>query len=156
MPHSPSFGSNTPYQSSSNRTELTITPSALPNEPPTVVPSHMDTVAEAWEEFRYGRAGNMSVEKLDTLWGPRWRQEPKLRIWYQRRKAIADRIKLYMADGIREQDAVMELDKIRRGRTLNWISRMLLDDRRETRKQRKAVAQAATAAREALHGMPTA
>lgn len=98
----------------------------------------------------------MSLEKLDALWGPRWRQDTRLRVWYQRRRAIADRIKLYIADGISEQDAVMEIEKMRRGRTLNWVSRILLDDRRETRKQRKVAAQAAIAAREALHAVPAA
>lgn len=135
--------------------ELKIIPSAVPNEPPTVVASHIDTVSEAWEEYRYGRAGNMSVEKLDAQWGPRWRQEAKLRTWYQRRKLIADRIKVYMADGISEKDAVMEVEKMRRGRSLNWVSRILGEDAKETRKQRKVAAQAATAARQALHGLPS-
>lgn len=153
-PISASFSSSTAAQTSATKSEMKIIPSSVPNEPPTVEPSHIDTVPEVWEEFRYGRAGNMSVEKLDVLWGPRWRQDPKLRTWYQRRKVISDRIKLYMADGISEQDAVMEVEKMRRGRTLNWVSRILLDDRKETRKQRKVAAQAATAAREALHGMP--
>lgn len=98
----------------------------------------------------------MSLEKLDARWGPRWHQDPKIRIWYQRRKVISDRIKLYMADGVNEQDAVMEVQRMRRGRTLNWVSRILLDDKRETKKQRKVAAQAATAAMEALHSMPSA
>ncbi|CAN8098170.1 unnamed protein product [Discula destructiva] len=148
-------GSTTPAPTTASRSEMQVTPSALPNEPPTVQASHLDTVPEAWEEYRYGRAGNTPVEKLDALWGPRWRQDAKLRTWYQRRKVIADRIKIYMADGISEKDAVMEVEKMRRGRTLNWVSRILLDDAKETRKQRKVAAQAATAARDALHGMPT-
>lgn len=134
-----------------SRSELKITPSSVPHEPPIVQASHIDTVPEAWEEYRYGRSGNMSVEKLEALWGPRWRQDTKLRTWFQRRKLIADRIILYMSDGISEKDAVMEVEKMRRGRSLNWVSRILGEDAKETRKQRKAAAQAATAARAALH-----
>lgn len=145
-------GSTTPVSTPTSRSELRIEPSPNPNEPPIVHASHIDTVAEVWEEFRYGRAGNMAVEKLDALWGPRWRQDPKLRVWYQRRKLITDRIKLYMADGIDEQNAVMEVEKMRRGRSLNWVSRILGEDAKETRKQRKVAAQAATAARQALRG----
>lgn len=144
----------TPGPTPQGRLELKITPSAAPNEPPAVEPSRIDTVTEAWEEYRYGRAGNLSVEQLEARWGPRWRQETRLRSWYQRRKAIADRVKLYMADGIAEKDAVMEVERMRRGRTLNWISRLLMDDAKETRRQRRMAAQEATAARKALHTTP--
>lgn len=148
-------GNAPPIRTVKARTELRIEPSANPEEPPVVHASHIDTVAEVWEEFRYGRAGNTAIEKLDLQWGPRWRQDHKLRTWYQRRKLIADRIKLYMADGIDEKDAVMEVEKMRRGRSLNWVSRILGEDAKETRKQRKVAAQQATAARQALRaGLP--
>lgn len=93
----------------------------------------------------------MPLERLEALWGPRWRYEFKVRTWFQRRKLIADRIKLYMADGIDEKDAVMEVEKMRRGRSLNWVCRILGDDAKETRKQRKVAAQQATAARQSLN-----
>lgn len=58
-----------------------------------------------------------------------------------------------MANGIDEQDAVMEVERMPRGRTLNWHKGILLDGRKEIRKQRKIAVQAATAARDALRGM---
>lgn len=47
-----------------------------------------------------GKTENMPVGKLDALWGPHWRQDLKLWVWYQRRKVIADNIKLYLADAL--------------------------------------------------------
>lgn len=152
-PGSASLGSGTPAPIFEGKVELKITPSPHPSEPPTVEQSSLDTVEEVWEEYRYGRNGNQPLEQLDGLWGPRWRQDPKIRVWYSRRKAILDKIRQFIADGIDEQNAVMEVEKMRRGRTLHWLSRILQDDRKATRKQWKAAQKAATAAKEAMHGL---
>lgn len=138
------------------KVELKIIPSVLPNEPPIVEPSRLDTVQEVWQEYRYGHNGNPSLQSLDVLWGARWRPDQKLRLWYGRRKAILDQIKTYIADGIDEDTAVAEVEKLRRGRTLNWLSRILLDDRKQTKKERKEAQKAATAAKQAMEGAPGA
>lgn len=130
--------------------DIKITPSLVPNEPPTVEPSGLGTVQESWQEYRYGRNGNPSLESLDAQWGARWRSSAKMQTWYSKRKAIWDKITQYIADGIDEQSAVTELDNMRRGRTLNWLSRILLEDRKATKKQRKEAQQAANAAKRAM------
>lgn len=138
------------------KVELKFTPSANANEPPIVEQSSLDTVPEVWEEWRYGRDGNPSLESIDALWGPRWRPDPRIRVWYGRRKAILDQIRKYMADGIDEKTAVTEVENMRCGRTLHWLSRILLDNRKQTKKQWKEAQKAATAARQAMEGGPVA
>ncbi|PSR78551.1 transcriptional activator of glycolytic enzymes-domain-containing protein [Coniella lustricola] len=138
------------------RVELKIIPSVITHKPPTVKPSRLETVLDVWQEYCYGHNGNPSLESLDALWGARWRPDQKLRLWYGRRKAILDQIKTYMADGIDEDTAVAEVEKLRRGRTLNWLSRILLDDRKQTKKQRKEAQKAATAAKQAMESTPVA
>lgn len=148
--------SSTPGPSVGAKVELKITPSPIPGEPPTVEQSSLDTVHEVWEEYRHGRNGNPPLESLDALWGARWRPDAKIRVWYGRRKAILDKIRQYIADGIDEQNAVLEVERMRRGRTLHWLSRILLEDRKATKKQWKAAQKAATAAKQAMHGQPPA
>lgn len=143
-----------PTLSASAKVDLKITPSATPGEPPVVEQSNLDTVHEVWEEYRRGRNGNPSLESLDALWGARWRPDPKIRVWYGRRKAILDKIRQYIADGIDEETAVLEVERMRRGRTLHWLSRILLEDRKATKQQWKAAQKAATAAKQAMHGQP--
>jgi hypothetical protein len=133
-----------------DKKELKVTQSGTPNQPPTVEMSHLETVWEAWEEFRYGRNGNPSLETLDAIWGPRWRQDFKLREFYKRRKAIADRIKQYMADGIDEQSAVRALDTQRGKRKLNWLSLRILDERKAQKEQYKEAQKAALVNKAAL------
>ncbi|KAK2597773.1 hypothetical protein N8I77_012537 [Diaporthe amygdali] len=133
-----------------DKKDLKITPSPNASQPPTVEVSHLETAWEAWEEFRYGRNGNPSLETLDAVWGPRWRQDFKLREFYKRRKAIADKIKQYMADGIDEQSAVRALDTQRGKRKLNWLSLRILDERKAQKEQYKEARKAALANKEAL------
>ncbi|KAI3398367.1 hypothetical protein diail_9459 [Diaporthe ilicicola] len=145
--------SQTPMSASADsqdKKDLKITPSPEANQPPTVEASHLETAWEAWEEFRYGRNGNPSLETLDAIWGPRWRQEFKLREFYKRRKAIADKIKQYMADGIDEQSAVRALDTQRGKRKLNWLSLRILDERKAQKEQYKEARKAALANKAAL------
>lgn len=138
-----------------DRKDLKITQSDIPNQPPTVEASYLDTAWEAWEEFRYGRNGNPSLETLDAIWGPRWRQDFKLREFYKRRKAIADKIKQYMADGIDEQSAVRALDTQRGKRKLNWLSLRILDERKAQKEQYKEAQKAALVNKAALQNFGT-
>ncbi|KAG6363613.1 hypothetical protein INS49_008714 [Diaporthe citri] len=138
-----------------DKKDLKITQSDIPNQPPTVEVSHLDTAWEAWEEFRYGRNGNPSLETLDAIWGPRWRQDFKLREFYKRRKAIADKIKQYMADGIDEQSAVRALDTQRGKRKVNWLSLRILDERKAQKEQYKEAQKAALVNKAALQNFGT-
>ncbi|KUI69339.1 Protein MSN1 [Cytospora mali] len=148
-PFNPSQTPTSP-DNSLGKTELDITFSSDPNQPPTVKPSRLDTVAEVWEEYRYGRNGNLSVESLEARWGPRWRRDYEVLKWFRRVKIITDKIKQYVADGIDEQTAVNELQAMRQNRSLKWLSRELEDDRRLTKKQWKAARVAAIANKQAM------
>ncbi|KAI1164472.1 transcriptional activator of glycolytic enzymes-domain-containing protein [Nemania serpens] len=89
------------------------------------------TVEEVWREYRQGMDGQPAIEKLDSIWGSRWRPEPRGRTWYSRRKVIWDKIKEYMTEGMDEDAAVQEVEKLRDGGTINKLIRMLQDDRKD-------------------------
>ena len=123
--------------------------------PPVVECTNFNTVQEIWQEYRYGVPSQPApIETLDATWGPRWRPEAKIRTWYSRRKLIYDKVKELIADGIDEATAVQEVESMRRGRTINWLMRLLQEDRKETRASWKAAAAAATAAAQAVHSRP--
>lgn len=135
-----------------DKVEIIITNSSVPNHPPTFVPSRLDSVADVWEEYRYGRNGNPSLESVEVRWGPRWRRDYKVQRWYDKRKIIVSKIKQYLADGVDEQAAIYELEMMRRNRTLNWLSRELEIHRKETNIQWKAAREAAIANKQAMLG----
>lgn len=89
------------------------------------------TVEEVWKEYREGIDGQPAVEELDATWGSRWRPEPRGRTWYSRRKVIWDKIKEYLTDGMGEDEAVREVEKLRDGGTINKLIRMLQDERKD-------------------------
>ncbi|KAI1111490.1 transcriptional activator of glycolytic enzymes-domain-containing protein [Nemania sp. NC0429] len=104
--------------------------------PTTAVPPQYDyrtvaTVEEVWKEYRQGMDGQPAIEKLDSIWGSRWRPEPRGRTWYSRRKVIWDKIKEFIAEGMDEDAAVQEVEKLRDGGTINKLIRMLQDDRKD-------------------------
>ncbi|KAK6080534.1 hypothetical protein SCUP234_05080 [Seiridium cupressi] len=89
------------------------------------------TVDEVWREYREGIDGQPAVEELDATWGSRWRPEPRGRTWYSRRKVIWDKIKEHIAEGMEEDEAVREVEKLRDGGTINKLIRMLQDERKD-------------------------
>ncbi|KAI2466282.1 transcriptional activator of glycolytic enzymes-domain-containing protein [Annulohypoxylon bovei var. microspora] len=99
--------------------------------PPQYKYGTVGSVEEVWREYREGMDGQPAIEELDATWGSRWRPEPRGRTWYSRRKVIWDKIKEYMAEGIDEDDAVREVEKLRDGNTINKLIRMLQDERKE-------------------------
>ncbi|KAI1388078.1 transcriptional activator of glycolytic enzymes-domain-containing protein [Hypoxylon trugodes] len=99
--------------------------------PPQYKYGTVGTVEDVWKEYREGMDGQPAVEELDATWGSRWRPEPRGRTWYSRRKVIWDKIKEYMAEGLDEEDAVREVEKLRDGNTINKLIRMLQDERKE-------------------------
>ncbi len=130
---------------------LAATFQAIPNAdgPPTIIYSAANTVLDIWQEYKYGKDGNQSIESLDAQWGPRWRPEPKNRTWYSRRKIVWDKIKELIHDGLSEEDALAEVERMRAGRSMNWLMNILQNNRKETKASWKAAAAAATAAKEA-------
>ncbi|KAI1373158.1 transcriptional activator of glycolytic enzymes-domain-containing protein [Hypoxylon crocopeplum] len=99
--------------------------------PPQYKYGTVGTVEEVWKEYREGMDGQPAIEDLDATWGSRWRPEPRGRTWYSRRKVIWDKIKEYMGEGLDEDDAVREVEKLRDGNTINKLIRMLQDERKE-------------------------
>ncbi|ORY61721.1 transcriptional activator of glycolytic enzymes-domain-containing protein [Pseudomassariella vexata] len=89
------------------------------------------TVEEVWKEYKEGMDGQPAIEELDATWGSRWRPEPRGRTWYSRRKVIWDKIKEYIADGMDDESAVREVEKLRDGGTINKLIRMLQEERKE-------------------------
>ncbi|KAK7943390.1 uncharacterized protein PG986_012503 [Apiospora aurea] len=89
------------------------------------------TVEEVWKEYREGMDGQPAIEELDATWGSRWRPEPRGRTWYSRRKVIWDKIKDFIAEGMEEDEAVKEVEKLRDGGTINKLIRMLQEERKD-------------------------
>ena len=89
------------------------------------------TVDEVWKEYRQGLDGQRAIEDLDATWGSRWRPEPRGRTWYSRRKVIWDKIKEYIENGLSEENAVKEVEKLRDGGTINKLIRMLQEEKKE-------------------------
>ncbi|KAI1405072.1 transcriptional activator of glycolytic enzymes-domain-containing protein [Hypoxylon fuscum] len=102
-----------------------------PAGPPQYKYGTVGTVEEVWKEYREGMDGQPAIEELDATWGSRWRPEPRGRTWYSRRKVIWDKIKEYMTEGLDEDEAVREVEKLRDGGTINKLIRMLQDERKE-------------------------
>ncbi|KAK8070065.1 hypothetical protein PG994_006681 [Apiospora phragmitis] len=89
------------------------------------------TVEEVWKEYREGMDGQPAIEELDATWGSRWRPEPRGRTWYSRRKVIWDKIKDFIAEGMEEDEAVKEVEKLRDGGTINKLIRSLQEERKD-------------------------
>lgn len=111
-------------------------PSVSASTPTTAGPPPYDyktvaTVEEVWKEYRQGNDGQPAVEALDAAWGSRWRPEPRGRTWYSRRKVIWDKIKEFITEGMDEDAAVQEVEKLRDGGTINKLIRMLQDERKD-------------------------
>ncbi|KAI1287905.1 transcriptional activator of glycolytic enzymes-domain-containing protein [Xylaria venustula] len=107
----------------------TATPA--PAGPPQFEYRTVGTVEEVWKEYREGLGGQMAIEKLDSMWGSRWRPEPRGRTWYSRRKVIWDKIREFINEGMDEAAAVQEVEKLRDGGTINKLIRMLQDERKD-------------------------
>ncbi|KAI0503436.1 transcriptional activator of glycolytic enzymes-domain-containing protein [Xylaria bambusicola] len=102
-----------------------------PAGPPQYEYRTVATVEEVWKEYREGMGGQPAIEKLDSMYGSRWRPEPRGRTWYSRRKVIWDKIREYINEGMDEDAAVQEVEKLREGGTINKLIRMLQDERKE-------------------------
>jgi hypothetical protein len=60
-----------------------------------------------------GVGGGPSVQGLEDLYGPRWRQKHSEKVMYGRRKIIVDEIRRRLAEGINGGAAVEEVELMR-------------------------------------------
>ncbi|KAI1483204.1 hypothetical protein K445DRAFT_27434 [Daldinia sp. EC12] len=140
-PRGPPISMQTPSRPARPPTSPSTSSQAVQPRPSTQTPGSagppqykygtVGTVEEVWKEYREGMDGQPAIEDLDATWGSRWRPEPRGRTWYSRRKVIWDKIKEYMAEGLDEEEAVKEVEKLRDGNTINKLIRMLQDERKE-------------------------
>ncbi|KAI1360960.1 transcriptional activator of glycolytic enzymes-domain-containing protein [Xylaria arbuscula] len=107
------------------------TSTPTPAGPPQYDYRTVATVEEVWKEYREGMGGQPAIEKLDSMYGSRWRPEPRGRTWYSRRKVIWDKIREFINEGMDEEAAVQEVEKLREGGTINKLIRMLQDERKD-------------------------
>jgi hypothetical protein len=96
-------------------------PPLEPQQPPPplyVLSRAVTTVPQLWREWTVGLAGGPSVQGLEDLYGPRWRQKHSEQVLYGRRKVVIDEIRRRQAQGsISAGAAVEEVELVRhRGR----------------------------------------
>jgi hypothetical protein len=86
--------------------------------PPSYVLSRtVSTVPQLWREWTVGLGDGPSVQGLEDLHGPRWRQPHSEQVMYGQRKMIIDEIRRRQAEGINTGAAVEEVELMRqRGR----------------------------------------
>ena len=88
-------------------------PPSPPPPPPSsyVLSRTISTVPQLWREWTVG--DGPSVQGLEDLYGPRWRQAHSEQVMYGRRKMIIDEIRRGQAEGINTGAAVEEVELIR-------------------------------------------
>jgi hypothetical protein len=81
--------------------------------PPYLLSRTISTVPQLWREWTVGIGNGPSVQGLEDLYGPRWRQKQSEKVLYGRRKVIIDEIRRRQAGGINVGAAMEELELIR-------------------------------------------
>ena len=108
---------------------------AAPPPPQYILSRTITTVPQLWKEWTVGLPGGPSVQGLEDLYGPSWRQKHSEQVFYGRRKVIIDEIRRRQASGISTGAAVEEVELMRqRGRLSLYALYLLLN------KQKKAAA----------------
>jgi uncharacterized protein YeaO (DUF488 family) len=85
---------------------------------------------DVWREWKTGLLGHLSVQELEDKWGSRWRPGNNVRVQFCRRKVIWDELRARIATGMSEEQAVMEVERIRGGKSLNQLVDRLKKSRR--------------------------
>ena len=101
--------------------QLVIGPSSVkyqnsqlpPTTPIYTMLRNLTTVAEVWQEYKYGINGNPSLSRLLEDLGTGWLHSKPNRLFYSRRKKIYDYIKKRVANSQSEETAINELEKLR-------------------------------------------
>lgn len=76
-----------------------------------------------WQEWDAGLKGNPSIRELELT--KEWRAGPYRKSesrFFQRRKRIIDQIIRRMDSGMTVESAILQLEEIRNGKSLNWLS----------------------------------
>jgi hypothetical protein len=122
----------------------TLAPAPSPSVPVYTALAKAYTVKDVWREWKEGLAGQPAIQELEEKWGSRWRPSNTVRVQFCRRKIIWDALIRSIAHGKSEEEAVIELELARAGRTLNQLT-----DELKQRRQRQL-------ARPAARPVPTA
>jgi hypothetical protein len=72
----------------------------------------ISTIPQLWREWTVGLGDGPSVQGLEDLYGPRWRQAHSEKVMYGRRKVIIDEIRRRQAEGINTGAAVEEVELV--------------------------------------------
>lgn len=108
-----------------------------PPPPPSLPPSYLlsraiSTVPQLWREWTVGLGGGPSVQGLEDMYGPRWRQKHSEAVMYGRRKVIIDEIRSRQARGITAAAAVEAVELVRqRGQLSLYRLSLLLNEQRK-------------------------
>ncbi len=106
---------------------------AEPGPPVSTGLARVYTVKDAWREWQEGLAGQPAIRELEERWGSRWRPGNTLKVQFCRRKVIWDAVRVYIARGKTEEEAIAELEQLRNGRSLN----RLVDELRQRRQRQQ-------------------
>jgi hypothetical protein len=94
----------------------------LPASPPTMTAlARVFTVKEVWREWQEGLAGQPALRELEAQWGSRWRPGNAIRLAFSRRKVIWDEIAACTARGKSIDEAIAELELLRKDGSLNGL-----------------------------------
>jgi Transcriptional activator of glycolytic enzymes len=116
-------------------------PAPVPRVPPEFTTLPLSTVDEVWREWKEGIGDNPPVERLEAEWGARWRPDARMRKWFSRRKVIWDRLKELIVAGQTAGDAVGQLERLRNGRSLSQLVKLLQSQKAKAQAQAQAQAQ---------------
>ncbi|KAA8900565.1 transcriptional activator of glycolytic enzymes-domain-containing protein [Sphaerosporella brunnea] len=91
------------------------------------------TVNELWQEWTKGLAPDQpSVVYLESTYGPKWRSTQAERKFYSRRKVIIEEVRKLIDQGRTEWDAISDVDEWRGGRSLDKLSKTIVEKRKAT------------------------
>ncbi|KAM9874553.1 osmostress-responsive transcription [Verticillium dahliae] len=93
----------------------------VPGMPVVTALARVFTVGDVWMEWEEGIAGQPAVRVLEETWGSRWRPGNGVKVQFCRRKVIWDELLARTASGKSKEEAVVELELLRAGRSLNRL-----------------------------------
>ncbi|KAF1984287.1 hypothetical protein K402DRAFT_395948 [Aulographum hederae CBS 113979] len=73
----------------------------------------VNSVPDLWREWTQGLSGQPSIQSLEDQYGVSWRQSPKEKTFFSRRKVIIDCIRTAISRGESSASAVVRLETLR-------------------------------------------
>ena len=93
----------------------------------------LETVEEAYREWYIGLNGAPSIVEMEQRYGTKWRRAGADRKYFQRRKKIMEKIRnVSETEQVSVEVAVARVERLRDGRSLDWLAKALGCDRRLT------------------------